>query len=179
MFGTSWLVPVERMTLTHQRGYWEKALMQAVDRMLELKLVTSQDDLVVRLIRSFDDLGVGTILENEWAFALAAGANAGAITAVARPSNQIVVFAGIDDHDAAPVATTVTFRTAAAGGTTKMMVDLQVCRGWVLSAGMLSEPVVYDPQQNIVVDINSDAVHAREDIVFLGYVVEPRGGVVS
>jgi len=181
MYGTSWLVPWEGMTLTDQRSFKERAINAGVARLGPppgLNIVTTPDDLQVRPIRAFADFGVGTINEDEWQFTLVAGLNAGAITVVARPANQIVVFFGIDDHDTAPVATLVYFRTAPVGGTTKMLVDLQWCRGFTYCAGMLSEPVVYDPQQNIYVDIEAEAGHL-EYIVFMGYVIEPRGQVVS
>jgi len=179
MYETSFLVPQEGMTLTAQNKYKEDAINFGVARMLALKLVTNQDDLTVRVIRAFTDFGVGTITEEEWRFNLALGLNAGALTVLARPANQIVVFWGIDNFDTNPEVTLVTFRTAAVGGTTKMMVDCQITRGLLTSSGFLSQPVVYDPQQNIIVDINADAASATQQCIFNGYIVEPRGQVLS
>ena len=178
MYGRSWIVPWEGMTLTKQESYKQGAIDVGVSRMQGLRLVTTQDDLMVRPIRAFADFGIGTVNEDEWEINLVAGLNAGAITVLARPANQIVVFFGIDDYEVNPVATLVYFRTALAGGTTKMLVDLQWLRGFTYCAGMLAEPVVYDPQQNIFVDIEAEGANL-EYMVFMGYVIEPRGQVVS
>jgi hypothetical protein len=180
MYGTSFLVPWEGLSLTKIESYKQRAIDEGVARMGpgQLNLVTTPEDLTVRTIRAQADLGVGTVAEDEWGFNLAAGLNAGAINVVLA-ANQLVVFYGIDDYDANPVATLVMFLTAVAGGTTKMIVDLQTTRGFTYCAGMLSEPVVYDPQSRIYVSMESDAAHAPEYIAFLGYVIEPRGTVVS
>lgn len=179
MYGTSFLVPWEAMTLTDIKGYKSEAIRVGVERMLQLKLVTTPDDLTVRSFRANADLGVGTGGQDEWAIALPLlGLNVGVISQLL-PANQIVVFYGIDDYDANPVATLVMFFTAIAGGTTKMIVDLQDCRGFTYCAGMLSEPVVYDPQQLVYVSMETDVIHATEFIKFMGYIIEPRGTVVS
>ena len=179
-YGTSFLVPWEGMTLTDIKSYKQRAMEVGVARMLELKLATTSDDLMVRLIRAQADLAVtgSTAGEDQWAWTLAAGLNAGLVNVVLA-ANQIVVFYGIDDFDANPVATLFMFLTAVAGGTTKMIVDLADCRGFTYCAGMLSEPVVYDPQQRVYISVESDAVHAPEMIKLLGYVIEPRGTVIS
>lgn len=181
MYGTSFLVPVDNMTLTDQKSYKSRAITVGVGRMMELKLATSMDDLSVRLIRPNADfgVGVGVAAEENWRFNLAAGLNANAITVVARPANEIVVFFGIDNWDANPEVTLVTFKTAVVGGTTKMMVDTQICRGYLNSAGFLSEPVVYDPQEDIYVDIAADAIGATQQCIFNGYIITKRGQVVS
>lgn len=179
MYGTSFLVPQETMTLTDIKSFKERAIQVGVQHVISLALATTDANLVVRDIRAFLDLAVGTVNQDEWAFGLAAGLNAGAITSAALPANRIIVFYGIDDYDEEPEATIVIFRTALAGGTTKMLVDLQGCRGFTFCAGMLSEPVVYDPSETIIVDIAADAAHDPEYIKFMGYVIEPRGTVVS
>jgi len=179
MYGTSFLVPQETMTLTDIKSYRQQAAAVGVKHMIDLALATTDANLVVRDIRANTDLGYGTALENEWAFNLVAGADTAFAAAAVLPANRIVVFYGIDDFDANPVGTLVTFATAAVGGTTKMIVDLQDCRGYTYCAGMLSEPVVYDPNELIVIRIQTDANHAPEIIKFMGYVIEPRGGVVS
>jgi len=181
MYGTSFLVPWETMTASDIKSYKQRAIDVGVERMGPspgLGIVTTPDDLTVRTIRAFADLVVGTVNEDEWGFNLVAGLNAGLVNVVLA-ANQLVVFFGIDDYDANPVATLVMFLTAPAGGTTKMIVDLQDVRGFTFCAGMLSEPVVYDPQSRIYISMESDANHAPEYIALLGYVVEPRGTVVS
>jgi len=179
-YGTSFLVPWEGMTLTDIKAYKGRAIDLGVNRMGpgELGVVTTPADLTVRTIRAQADLGVGTAAEDEWGFNLAAGLNAGLVNVVLA-ANQLVVFYGIDDYDANPVATLVMFLTAVAGGTTKMIVDLQTVRGFTYCAGMLSEPVVYDPQSRIYISMESDAAHTPEYIALLGYVIEPRGTVIS
>jgi len=182
MYGTSFLVPVDSMTLTDQKSYKLSAIQAGVARMMELSLVTTMDDLLVRLIRPHADLGVGVgaAAEENWRFNLAiAGLNPGAITRINRPSNEIVVFFGIDNWDANPEVTVVTFRTALTGGTTKMMVDTQICRGHVNSAGFLSEPVVYDPQEDVYVDIAADVISATQQCIFNGYIITKHGQVIS
>lgn len=178
MYGTSFIAPQETMTLMDITRYKLGAIQAGIDHMLALAIASSDANLVVRDIRANADLGYGTALENEWTFNLVAGADTVFAAAAANPANRAVVFYGIDDFDANPVATLVTFRTAAVGGTTKMLVDLQNCRGFTYCAGMLSEPVVYDPQETVVISIQTDAANL-EQIKFLGYVIEPRGTVVS
>jgi hypothetical protein len=178
-FGTSWIVPWETMTLTEIKAYKEAALLAGVKRALDLKIVTDESQLTAVPPRAFADIGIGTVAEDEWAFNLAvAGLNA-AIINVAIPANQVWVWYAIDDWDPAPQATLVTFRTALVGGTTKMQVDLQDCRGFTFCAGMLSEPIVYDRSEQMVVDIQSDAIHVPEYIKFMGYVILPRGARLS
>ncbi len=181
VYGTSNLVPVDDMTLTDQKSYKRTAINIGVARFMALNLSTSVENLMVRAIRPNADfgVGVGAAAEENWRFNLAVGLNANAITVLARPANQIVVFFGIDNWDANPEVTMVTFKTAVAGGTTKMLVDVQICRGYLNSAGFLSEPVVYDPQDNIMVDIAADAASANQQCIFNGYIIEPRGQVVS
>ena len=181
MYGTSYIVPVDNMTLTDQKSYKQKAMAAGLARMIDLKLATTMEDLLIRAIRPNADfgVGVGAAAEENWRFNLAVGANANAITVAVRPANEIIVFFGIDNWDANPEVTMVTFKTAAAGGTTKMMVDTQLCRGYLNSAGFLSEPVVYDPQEPIFVDIAADAVAATQQCIFNGFVMTKRGQVVS
>ncbi len=181
MYGTSYIVPVDNMTLTDQKSYKQKAMAAGLARMIDLKLATTMDDLLVRAIRPNADfgIGVGVAAEENWRFNLAAGLNANAITVAVRPANEIIVFFGIDNWDANPEVTMVTFKTAVAGGTTKMLVDTQICRGYLNSAGFLSEPVVYDPQEDIYVDIAADVIMATQQCDFNGYIIEKRGQVVS
>lgn len=187
MYGTSFLVPWEPMTATNIERYKQEALSVGLNRMGPgvpglpgLGVVTNTDDLQVRDIRAFADLAVtgSTVNEDQWAWTLAAGLNAGLVNVVLA-ANQLVVFYGIDDYDANPVASLFMFLTAAAGGSTKMIVDLQNCRGFTYCAGMLSEPVVYDPQARIYISVESDAAHAPEMIKLMGYMIEPRGTVVG
>ena len=177
-YGLSYIVPWEIMTLTNIEQYKANARQAGINRALELKIATMDSGLVARTPRANADVAIGTALQDEWAFALAAGNNA-AIINVAIPQNEIWVWYAIDQWDTAPQATLVTFRTAPIGGTTKMQVDLQDCRGFTFCAGMLAEPVVYDRSERMVVDIQSDAAHAPEYIKFMGFIITTRGTVLS
>ena len=177
-YGLSYIVPWEILTATKIEQYKVDARQGGIDRALELKIATDEAGLAARTPRAQADVGIGTVLEDEWAFNLAAGNNA-AIINVAIPLNEIWVWYGIDQWDANPQATLVTFRTAAVGGTTKMQVDLQDCRGFTFCAGMLAEPVVYDRSERMVIDIQSDAAHVPEYIKFMGFIITTRGTVLS
>lgn len=180
MYGMSFLVPADQMTLTDQRQYKERAIAQGVSRLGKngLGLVTNEDGVMVRAIRANADFLISVAGQDEWILPLAAGINAGVLNVIGRPANQIVVFYGIDDYDPNPVATLVTFGTAAVGGVTKAVVDLQVGRGWMDSACFLAEPIVYDPQDIIYVTMEAIAAH-NELCAFLGYIFEPRTPVVG
>lgn len=177
-YGLSYLVPWEIMTPTNIEQFKRDARQAGINRALELKVATVDSGLVARTPRANADVGIGTALQDEWAFTLVVGLNA-AIINVAIPLNEIWVWYAIDQWDPAPQATLVTFRTAPVGGTTKMQVDLQDCRGFTFNAGMLAEPVVYDRSERMVVDIQSDAAHAPEYIKFMGFIITTRGTVLS
>jgi len=177
-YGLSYIVPWETLSLTKIESYKTQAQQKGVARALELKIATQDAGLVARSPRANADVGIGTALEDEWAFNLAAGNNPAAIN-VAIPMNEVWVWFGIDQWDPNPQATLITFRTAIVGGTTKMQIDLQDCRGFMFNAGMLAEPVVYDRTEQMVVDIQSDAAHVPEYIKFLGYIISTRGNVIS
>lgn len=177
-YGLSYIVPWQVMSLTRIEQFKNDSRQAGINRALELKIATNDSGLVVRPPRANLDVGIGTVGEDEWGFNLAAGLNA-AIINVPIPTNEIWVWYAIDQWDAAPQATLVTFRTAPVGGTTKMQVDLQDCRGFPFCAGMLGEPVVYDRSERMVVDIQSDAAHVPEYIKFMGFIITTRGTVLS
>ena len=181
MYSTSFLVPVDGMTLTDQKSYRQGAINQAIGRALDLKIATNPDDLSVRLIRAYSDLAVGTASEEEWKHTLVAATANAIITKTGRKANQLIVFYGLLDDDANPQATLVTFKTASTGGTTKFIGDMQILWSKLVPEAMFSEAVVYDPQEDVYVDVNADgaSVAGGERIVFLGFIVEPKGSVLS
>ena len=172
-------VPVGRMSITDQKRYVQDAIDQGVAMFMDLKLTTSVDNVSVRLLRANADFGLGTVLENEWRFNLVAANNAAAINWAARRADQIVVVYGCDNYDIAPCVTLITWRTAAAGGTTKMMIDTQISRGYMESGIFFSQPVVYGSQEDVIADIQADNASATQQLAIWGFIVEKRGTVLS
>ena len=178
-YETSFGVPIGRMSITDQKRYVERAIDLGVADYMALNLTTNVDNVSVRLLRSNADFGLGTANENEWRFNLAAANNAAAINWAARRADQIVVIYGCDNYDIAPCVTLITWRTAAAGGTTKMIIDTQISRGYMESGIFFCQPVVYGPQDNVIADIQADNASATQQLAIWGFVVEKRGVLLS
>lgn len=178
-YETSFGVPIGRMSITEQRNYVERAITLGVKNYMDLKLTTDEKNVSVRLLRANADFGLGTANENEWRFNLAAANNAAAINWAGRRADQIVVIYGCDNFDVAPCVTLITWRTATAGGTTKLILDTQISRGYMESGIFFCQPVVYQPQDDVVADIQADNASATQQLALWGFIVEKRGALLS
>ena len=188
----SYVVPTNELTLTDIKVFRAAAIQAGVDRALALGIARTREELVVRGALPFTDFGQGAVgwaieqFRNPLIAAAGWGSafDTGALPAFAPTlaNSKVAVFYKFADYDAAPVVTGVRFRVGGTGATTRASFFLQLETGAKLEPDVyFTEPVVYDPQDVVYIELYYDAAVAAfgEDFAFGCYIVERLGATVS
>jgi len=192
----SYAIPTNELTLTDIKSFKTGAIEAGILRALALGLARTREELVVREAHPNTDFGtpVGT---NGWTneYYVTAGGIGALIwagvfdvsTAVAVFPPQlartaVAVFYKIMNAAAEPVVAAVRFRVGTTGATTKASFMLQQFIDIKLEPEVwLSEPVVYDPEDWLFIQMYCRANTAEdgEELSFGVFIVERTGGTIS
>lgn len=189
----SYIIPTNELTLTDIKTFRGGAIEAGIARALALGLARTRDELIVRSALPFTDFGAGgvgwgteiytgpIIAAAGWGspFGTGGALPAGAPTLA---NSKVAVFYKFADYSAAPTVTGVRFRIGGTGATTKGMFYLQLETGAKLEPDVyFSEPVVYDPQDVVYIEMYYAAAVAAgaEQFAFGCYLVERAGANVS
>jgi hypothetical protein len=177
-----YLVCGNDLTESMKAAYRTQAAEAGLKRAMITRVVTSREEALVRHPEPVIDFGMAV---GGWlapAFA-AVGTDYTVFNAVANPqlaNNRVVVFYGCFIETIPNPAYLLTFREGAAGGSTYAMFELEEMNVRQETVGYFSEPVYYDPQRVLEVEWRARAiVGAGSHMGLLGFIVEPRGPVIS
>lgn len=180
----SYVIPTAELTLTDTKAFRGSAVEAGIARALELGVAANRDELVAREALPLTDFPGAWITEHYISPAIAAigwgWAGSGAAVGVL-PVARVAVFYKGADSDAAPAFTAVRFRLGPTGASTKTSFFFQLIIDNKMETDFyFSEPVVYDPQDNIFIQAYSRiAAHAAEELSFGCFIIEKLGAVVS
>jgi len=189
----SYVVPTNELTLTDIKAFRSAAVEAGIARALALGVARSRDELVVRGALPSTDFSVaaatGWALEQYRNPIIAAAGWGSAFDTGALPAfapvlanSKVAVFYKFADYSAAPVVTGVRFRVGGTGATTRASFFLQLETGAKLEPDVyFTEPVVYDPQDVVYIELYYAAAVAAlaEQFAFGAYVIERLGATVS
>lgn len=179
----SYPIPTNELSLADRKAYITAAIEAGIKR-AEEKLGLGRNELVVREAHPLIDL-VGAyaldyyvspaIVATGWGWA-GNGAAVGVI-----PIGRVAVFYKCADADANPAFTAVRFQLGPTGATTLATFFFQLpVDNKMESDFYFSEPVIYDPQDNVLIQAYSRiAAHAAEELSFGCFIIEKVGAVVS
>jgi hypothetical protein len=179
----SYAIAPNELSLADRKKYIEDAIQAGIGRGVA-KLGVRPNELVVREAHPLTDFPGAYATEHYVSPAIAAigwgFAGSGAAVGVL-PVGRVAVFYKGADADAAPAFTAVRFRLGPTGATTLASIFFQlIIDNKMESDFYISEPVVYDPQDNVFIQAYSRiAAHAAEELSFGCYIVEKVGSVVS
>lgn len=179
----SYVVPTNELSLADRKAFLTAAIDAGIARGEE-KIGVSYTELVVREAMPLTDFPGAWATEHYISPAIAAigwgWAGGGAAVGVL-PVGRVAVFYKVADADPNPAFTAVRFRVGPTGATTKANFFFQLPLDNKLETDFfLSEPVIYDPQDNVFIQAYSRiAVHAAEELSFGCFIIEKVGPVVS
>jgi hypothetical protein len=179
----SYVIPTNELSLQDRKAFINGAIEAGISRAVE-KLGVAREELVVREALPLTDFPGAWLTEYYvspaiaavgWAFA-GNGAAVGVL-----PVGRVAVFYKVADADANPAFTAVRFQVGPTGATTKGVFFFQLPVDNKQETDMyLSEPVVYDPQDNVFIQAYSRiAAHGAEELSFGCFIIEKTGAVIS
>ena len=181
----SFPLPTSELTLTDMKTFREGAVRAGILRALKLAIASNEKELVVYEALPFTNFGVlAYTLEHYITGALVAGwqasgdgAGVGTI-----PVGQVAVFYKCANASAVvpPLVTAVRFRIGLTGSSTKAVFFIQLMvENKMESDVYFSEPVVYDPQDRLFLQVYSPAIGAAEPVSFGCFIVSRLGPEIS
>lgn len=188
----SYVIPTNELTLTDIKAFRGAAVEAGIARALALGLARDRAELVVREAFPLADLGgaaAGWNTENylsmvipavnAWCSAFSTGALPGTQRQLA--TTQVAIFYKFADVAANPVVNAVRYRVGAAGASTKTSFFLQLPTQAKLESDVyFSEPVIYDPQSWLYIEIYPTGNLGGQEPIPMGcFIVEPLGGTIS
>lgn len=179
----SYAIATNELTLTDIRIFRGGAEEAGISRALALGVARSREELVVREASPVIDFPGAWTLEYYISGAPGAAgwmwAGDGAAVGVL-PVGRVAVFYKCADAAANPLFTEVRFRVGATGASTKASFFIQLMIDNKLESDVyFSEPVVYDPQDNVFIQAYARAAGAAEELSFGCFIVERVGATVS
>ena len=181
----SYPISTTELTLTDIKAFRGGAVEAGIARALALGVAISRSELVAYEALPVTNFGaLAYTLENYITGALVAGwqasgdgAGVGTI-----PVGQVAVFYKCANASAVvpPLVTAVRFRVGATGASTKAVFFIQLMvENKMESDVYLSEPVVYDPQDRLFLQVYSRAIGAAEPVSFGCFIISRLGPEIS
>lgn len=180
----SYAIPTNELTLTDIKTFRGAAIEAGILRALSLGVARTREELVAREALPLTDFPGAWLTEYYISPAIAAVAwgwagSGGAVGVL--PVGEVAVFYKCADADANPAFTAVRFRVGATGASTKASFTIQLMIDNKLESDVyFSEPIVYDPQDNVFIQAYSRiAAHAAEELSFGCFIIEKLGPTIS
>jgi len=175
----SYIIPTEEITLTDRKKFVNDAVEAGINRALKLAIANSREELVVREGLPLVDFALA-IAREEWLSAALVVATMSIYVNTALNANQVAVFYKVGIEEATPAVSQVWFQRGAGGRTTLGLFHIECLYHKLHSDGFLSEPMVYDRNETVFIQLYPRRTAAGGNRVYLGnLVIEPVGGVVS
>lgn len=191
----SYAIPTNELTLTDIKAFKTGAIEAGILRALALGLARTRDELVVREAHPGTDFSLpGAVGWTNEYYVTAGGigalawvgvfdtSTAAVVNAPQLARTSVAVFYKVMDAAAEPVVTAVRFRVGVTGATTKASFMLQQFIDIKLEPEVwLSEPVVYDPEDWLFMEMycRANTADDGEELSFGVFIVERTGGTIS
>ncbi len=183
----SYPIATNELTLTDMKAFRGGAVEAGIARALHLAVATNRNELVVYEALPLTNFGAALYTqENYITGALAAAGtwqaagNGGGVGTI--PVGQVAVFYKSANAAAVvpPLVTAVRFRVGATGASTKAVFFIQLpVENKMESDVYFSEPVVFDPQDRLFLQVYPTAIGAAEPVSFGCFVVSRLGPEIS
>ena len=178
----SYVIATNELSLADRKAYIAAAKEAGIARAID-KLGVGREELVVREALPLTDFPGAWLTEYYISAAPAAvgwmWAGDGAAVGVL-PVGRVAVFYKGADAMANPLFTAMRFRVGATGASTKAMFVFQlIVDNKMESDFYLSEPVVYDPQDNVFIQAYARGAGAAEELSFGCFIIEKLGATIS
>lgn len=179
----SYLIPTSEITLTKSERFRREAKDAGIARAIDLGIAVDKDELVAREAMPLTDFPGAWTTEYYVSGAPAAvgwmWAGDGAAVGIL-PVGRIAVFYKLADASANPLFTSVQFTVGPTRATTKAQFFFQLPIDNKMETDCyFTEPVVYDPQDNVGVRAYARAAGAAEELSFGCFIIEKLGAVIS
>ena len=178
----SYTISTNELSLADRKSFIAGAIAAGIKRGVD-KLGVGERELVVREAHPLTDFpGAWTTEYYVSAAPAAVGwmwAGDGAAVGVL-PVGRVAVFYKCADASANPLFTAVRFRLGPTGATTMASFFFQLPVDNKLETDFyFSEPVIYDPQDNVFIQAYARAAGAVEELSFGCFIIEKVGAVIS
>ncbi len=179
----SYLVPTSELTFTKIETFRGAAIEAGIARAIAKGIAVTREELVAREATPLTDFPGAWTTEYYISAAPAAvgwmWAGDGAAVGIL-PVGRIAVFYKLADASANPLFTAVQFAVGPTRATTKAQFFLQLPIDNKLESDCyFTEPVVYDPQDNVAIRAYARAAGAAEELSFGCFIIEKLGAVIS
>ena len=183
----SYPIPTSELTLTDTKTFRGGAIEAGIARALKLAIASNREELVVYEALPNTNFGVALYLTEQYitpAPAAVGWASAGSGAGVGTlPVGQVAVFYKAANSSAVvpPVFIACRFRIGLTGSSTKAVFHMQLAiENKVESDVYFSEPVVYDPNDRLFIQVYSTAAAgAAENFSFGCFIVSRLGPEIS
>ncbi len=183
----STLIPVDELTLTDIKAFKEATIRAGVARAVFKALGANENELAIRDIRPLIDFPVTWAAQvDRWLLPATPAAIAAGTMSVwineALPVGRVLAIYGVAVESATPECSIMLLRSGPAGqGRTAAVIELEKLYTKMNSDGFLAEPVTYDPQETVYIQVyNRIAIAAAGTIIQLkGYIIEAKQEQVS
>jgi len=177
----SYTISPSELSLADRKAYLAQCQEAGIKRAMD-KMGVARGELVVREALPLTDFPGAWTAEYYISGAVAAGwmfAGDGAAVGVL-PVGRVAVFYKAADASANPLFTAVRFRVGATGASTKALFYFQLPIDNKLESDLyFSEPIVYDPQDNVFIQAYARGAGPAEELSFGCYIIEKLGANIS
>jgi len=182
----SYPIPTNELTLTDIKAFRGSAVEAGIARALTLRIASNRDELVVYEALPLTNFGAALYTTEQYVtgapaatawFSAGDGAGVGTL-----PVGQIAIFYKAANASAVvpPLCIGARFRVGATGATTKAVFQVQMAiENKMESDVYFSEPVIYDPQDRLFIQVYGTAAGAAENFAFGCFIVSRLGPEIS
>ena len=175
---TSVIIPTDIIDPGQQIVLMEKAKSAGIRRAIEKRVILAEEQASVRNFENILDAVAALEQWNTAALAVLGTAYSvfQAVGAFNLANNKLAVFYAVQVETIPLPVSLLTFRVGGAAGNIKAIFDLEQLATRQVVGGYFSEPVVYDPTDNIAVQVTARIATGVLARVQLGaFIIEPKG----
>jgi len=181
----SYSIPTNELTLTDIKTFRGGAVEAGIARALDLRIGLSAKELVVYEALPLTNMGAALYTTEQYVTAALvalwqSSGDGGGVGTV--PVGQVFVFYKAANASAVvpPLAIACRFRVGLTGASTKAVFQMQMAiENKMESDVYFSEPVVYDPQDRLFIQVYSTGIGAAENFSFGCFVISRLGPEIS
>lgn len=163
------------LTIEEKKKIEDDVIARLIQEAVSQKVVTKEDDLVIRDIMPNTDLG----LTNEYWAEVLATPNAwnAAIINVTLPKDKIIAFYGVKNKAAVMLSSMVRFNLAQAK--VKDIWEVEDIQTELNAEALAETPVLYNNSEVIRIDMYCMGLAGTDELMLIGKVAEPKGKLIS
>ncbi|RLJ08585.1 MAG: hypothetical protein DRP12_00020 [Candidatus Aenigmatarchaeota archaeon] len=166
-----------KFTLEQARALEEKLKEELIRRAIEQKVITSREEAVIRDIIPDVDLGA---TRNVWEQTLATADAYNDVYSVTLPDKKVIGFYGFKTKASTPVVTAVKFALGTGGAKVKDIWQVETAHTELNAEARAIVPIIYNKSETVTISMyNSGSAGATDNVILLGFVVEPKGELVT